>query len=242
MPTQSVELPIGSDVLSASLIAPATGVPAVLFVHGWGGSQERDAKRARTLAQLGFICLTFDLRGHGKSSNDLRRVTREDNLADLTLAYDRLVAVPGVDPGSIAVIGSSYGGYLACMLTRTRPVRWLGLRAPALYRDKGWTVPKAELNREDLAVYRQSLVETSQNSVLQQCRAFRGDVFLVESELDDIVPRPVLSSYLAAFLNARSMTYRILAGADHALNDADCIRAYDNLLLNWLKEMIFAAR
>src|SRR3712207_7596311 len=46
-------------------------------------------------------------------------------------AYDALAGRPGVDADAIAVVGSSYGAYLAAVLTSLRPVRWLGLRAPA---------------------------------------------------------------------------------------------------------------
>ena len=44
-------------------------------------------------------------------------------------------------------VGSSYGGYLAAILTTLRPVRWLALRVPALYQDEGWDVPKKQLHK-----------------------------------------------------------------------------------------------
>jgi dipeptidyl aminopeptidase/acylaminoacyl peptidase len=68
-------------------------------------------------------------------------VTREDNLRDLLAAYDRLLAHPALDTSAIAVVGTSYGGYLASILTSLRPVRWLALRVPALYRDEEWHTP-----------------------------------------------------------------------------------------------------
>ena len=87
-----------------------------------------------------------------------RGVTREDNLRDVLAAYDVLVGHPAVDPGAMAIIGSSYGGYLAALLSALRPVRWLALRAPALYRDEDWDVPKGKLDREELTVYRRIAV------------------------------------------------------------------------------------
>jgi hypothetical protein len=48
-------------------------------------------------------------------------------------------------------MGNSYGGYLASILTTLRPVKWLALTVPALYRDEDWSVPKQRLDREDLA-------------------------------------------------------------------------------------------
>ena len=41
---------------------------------------------------------------------------------------------------------------------------------------------------------------------------------------------------------ARSVTYRVIMGADHALSNPESGRAYDQLLSRWLSEMIFGAR
>lgn len=233
---------IDGGLLSARLVEPLTGVPAALFIHGWGGSQKRDTERAKMLAQLGFVCLTFDLRGHGASTSDLRHVSREDNLRDICKAYDSLVARPQVDRDSIAVLGSSYGAYLAAILTSLRPVRWLGLRVPALYRDADWLKPKAYLDRDDLASYRSSLVAFEQNRALDACSSFTGDVLIVESEHDDLVPHATVSSYMRAFLRAKSLTYRMIDGADHALSTEESRKAYVTLLTRWIREMIFGAR
>ena len=56
---------------------------------------------------------------------------------------------------AIAVVGTSYGAYLATILTSLRPVRWLALRAPAIYKDEGWKLPKRQLHQDpDLPAYR----------------------------------------------------------------------------------------
>src|SRR5258705_11459869 len=119
------------------MFVPKTTVPGVLFVHGWGGNQEQYLERARQAAALGCVCLTFDLTGHGRTLDEQQNVTRETNLQDLLAAYDAVVAHPLIDRDAVAVVGSSYGGYFATILTELRPVRWLGLRVPALYLDAG---------------------------------------------------------------------------------------------------------
>lgn len=242
MRNRLVEITIGDQSIAGTLAAPVTGLPGVLFLHGWGGSQERDLARAQEIASLGCLCLTFDMRGHAKTELQRKSVTREDNLRDAIAAYDALVSQPAVDTSCIAVIGSSYGGYLAAILTSLRPVKWLALRVPALYRDAGWLVPKAELDRTELARYRHSIVKPEDNRALRECRGFEGDVFVVESEHDDIVPHPAIESYMLAFSRARSMTYRVIKGADHALSDERSREAYDSLLIGWVSEMILGAR
>src|SRR3954454_17434206 len=142
-----VEICVDGQPIRGTVIAPRRLVPGVLFVHGWGGSQEHYLARAREVAALGCICLTFDLRGHVETHHQQQTVSREQNLADVVAAYEVLARQPGVDPDRIAVVGSSYGGYLAAILTSVRKVRWLALRVPALYEDSEWTVPKAKLKK-----------------------------------------------------------------------------------------------
>src|SRR5690606_19610525 len=127
------------------------------------GSQNRDIERARAISALGCVCLTFDMRGHGEHEASNKTVTRGENLDDVIAAYDRLANLKMVEEGSIVVVGSSYGGYLATLLTEFRPVRWLALRAPALYRDELWQAPKARLDRSDLQTYRSALVRHDDN-------------------------------------------------------------------------------
>ena len=136
MKVSALHVPVDDARLAGQLVEPQTGVPGVLFVHGWAGSQEGDKKRARTLARLGVVCLTFDMRGHGGTASQLQTITREENLHDICAAYDLLASHSQVDTNSIAVVGSSYGAYLAVLATARRRVRWLALRVPALYRDE----------------------------------------------------------------------------------------------------------
>jgi uncharacterized protein len=238
----AIDIAVDGQHIAGTLVAPATVVPGVLFVHGWGGNQEQYLARAREIAALGCVGLTFDLRGHARTEPQHETVTREDSLRDVIAAYDVLADQPAVDASAIAVVGSSYGGYLAAILTSLRPVRWLGLRAPALYRDEDWALPKRRLDRDELAAYRRRPVSAADNRALRACAAFAGDVLIVESEHDDVVPHPAIASYRAAFERARSLTYRVIEGADHGLSEEPWQRAYTALLASWVTEMVLGAR
>lgn len=240
---EAARIAVGDVELAATVVSPGTLIPGVLFVHGWGGSQGQYLSRARDVAALGCVCLTFDLRGHAQTRGQFETVSRADNLEDVLAAYDSLVRRRPVDPGAIAVVGSSYGGYLAAILSTLRQVNWLALRAPALYIDSGWDSPKLQLHKDqDLGTYRQRLVLASENRALRAVQDFEGDVLLIESELDRIIPRAVLTSYREAATHARSLTYRVLAGADHGLTAEADQRAYSDVLVGWLKEMLAGAR
>jgi pimeloyl-ACP methyl ester carboxylesterase len=240
--SDKVNIAVDSEWIDGTFLAPESKVPGVLFVHGWGGSQQRDLARARGIAGLGCICLTFDQRGHEGSPTRQQLVTREENLNDILAAYDLLASHPAIDTSAIAVVGTSYGGYLSAILTTLRPVRWLALRVPALYRDEEWRLPKRQLNRDDLAAYRRKRVTPAENRALGACLEFTGDVLLVESEHDDFVPRPTIMSYRAAFQHSHSLTHRIVDGADHALSSDAAQQAYTNILVGWVTEMVIGAR
>jgi uncharacterized protein len=239
---RTVDIAVEGQHIEGTVVAPDPSTPGVLFVHGWGGSQNHYLARAREIAQLGCVCLTFDLRGHGSTQEQQHTVTREDSLKDVLAAYDALAGQRGVDPESILVIGSSYGGYLAAILTELRPVRWLALRVPALYKDEDWALPKEELRKYGLAEYRRGPVKPDENRALKACAAFEGDVLILESEHDDIVPHPVIENYRNAFGKAHSLTYRVIEGADHGLSKPFWQQAYTTVLVNWATEMVLGAR
>lgn len=238
----SIDIQVEDQHIAGTLITPTTKLPGVLFVHGWGGSQQQYLARAHEIAALGCICLTFDLRGHARHQSQHEAVTREDGLRDVLAAYDALLDHPAVDPSSIAVVGSSYGGYLAAILTELRAVRWLALRVPALYKDEDWSTPKRRLDRKELAAYRRTTVDPEGNRALRACAKFEGDALVVESEHDTIVPHPAVQNYIAAFKRARSLTYRVIEAADHSLSEPRWQRAYTSLLVSWMSEMVLGAR
>ena len=240
---ESISIAVEAEQIAGTFVTPGTLIPGVLFVHGWGGSQDQYLARAREVAALGCVCLTFDLRGHAQTRRQFETVSREQNLADVLAAYDRLVQRPHVDPSAIAVVGSSYGGYLAAILSSLRPIKWLALRAPALYMESGWQRPKLMLHKEqDLRSYRGNVVPHGDNRALTACKAFEGDMMLIESERDSIIPKAVLTSYREAATRTRSLTYRCLDHADHGLTSESDQRAYSTVLVGWLKEMIAGAR
>lgn len=237
-----IDIPVDDKHLDGTLVGPDTLIPGVLLVHGWDGSQEQYIARAHEIASMGCICLTFDLRGHVRHRGERDTVTREENLRDLLAAYDVLASRPAVDPNAIAIVGSSYGGYLGAIVTSLRKVRWLGLRVPALYEDQDWDTPKNSLDRERLMAYRRQEHEPRSNRALAACAQFRGDVLIVESERDALVPHAVIQSYRRAFERAQSLTYRVISAADHALSNKEWQQTYTSLLVSWFNEMVLGAR
>ncbi len=207
----------------------------LVFVHGWGSSQRRSIGEAKRPVAAGFVCLTFNLRGHARTRAQRDTVTRAQNLRDLIAAYDLFVDRPEVDADQVGVVGTSYGGYLATLLPAERKVRRLALRAPALYKDADFDCPKRQLNLDaDLPAYRRCRLDPTDNRILAAAARFDGDVLIVESELDTVIPHAVIDNYLRAFRTAGSVQYELLARADHALSVESSRRAWTSVLMRWL--------
>lgn len=58
--SETITIPVFDTQVAGTLLTPRAKLPGVLFVHGWGGNQRFDLSRARDIAGLGCICLTFD--------------------------------------------------------------------------------------------------------------------------------------------------------------------------------------
>ncbi|MGJ7505839.1 alpha/beta hydrolase family protein [Variovorax sp. GT1P44] len=239
---QHLSITVDDSTVDGELVTAPSLLPGILLVHGWDSDQAHYQSRAEDMAALGCICLTFDLRGHGRQEALRKSVTREQNLRDVLAAFDTLTHHASIDPQRVGIVGTSYGGYLAAIVSGMRDVRWLALRVPAPYPDEGWDLPKFSLDRAALDAYRSRVQPPGADRALSACLAFRGDALVVGSANDDTVPATGIASYVLSFRNARSLTHRSLEGADHALSDDRSRRAYDLLLWGWLTEMILGAR
>jgi len=59
----------------------------------------------------------------------------------------------------------------------------------------------------------------------------------LESEDDETVPHPAIRSFRSVFRNARSLTYRLLEGADHELSDQSARSRFRDELTRWMNEV-----
>ena len=103
-------------------------------------------------------------------------------------------------------------------------------------------MPEQDLRRDEISAYRASAVTAQHNRALADSARFRGDVMIVESEFDAMVPHTAIENYRATFINARSITYRVIEDADRGLSDEAAQRSYTNLLVTRMTEMVRSAR
>ena len=214
MPTEPVTITSGGRRLSGHVFLPAQALdpgPGVLFAHGYESSQVHYLPRAEALVgALGLVCLTFDFGGHGASEGNRQELGLTDHLADLVAAFDELAERDEVDESRIGVAGASYGAYLAARLVSERPVRRLLLRAPALQAESG-----------------------AGGDVFAGLREFPGEILVVESEHDDVIPHSVIERYAASSPRAHHV---LLACAGHGLAP-EFERPYGEIVREWFREL-----
>jgi alpha-beta hydrolase superfamily lysophospholipase len=83
--------------------------PGVVIVHGAGSRKENHADFAGLATASGWAALAFDLPGHGHSEGAMSGAAVDDIIGMARFLGEQ----DGVDPGRVAVRGSSLGGFLA---------------------------------------------------------------------------------------------------------------------------------
>lgn len=85
--------------------------PAVIACSGYTGLKDiHPARFARSFVPRGYICLTFDYRGHGYSEGERSRLVPQDEVEDVRAAVSYLTTLPEVDSDRIALVGWALGG------------------------------------------------------------------------------------------------------------------------------------
>lgn len=101
--------------------------PGVLVVHEWWGHNEYARKRARQLAEMGYVALAVDMYGDGKQAahpQDAQKFAGavmqnvEGAKARFMAALDLLKKNPNTDSKRIAAIGYCFGGGVVLHMAR----------------------------------------------------------------------------------------------------------------------------
>lgn len=83
----------------------------IVLCHGYTGVKDLYLPdNARVLVDAGYIVLTFDYKGWGRSEGARDRLAPYSRVADVQAAMTFLGAQPQVDAASIGIYGTSYGG------------------------------------------------------------------------------------------------------------------------------------
>jgi hypothetical protein len=73
---------------------------------------------------------------------------------------------------------------------------------------------------------------------LEALNNFSGNILVIESEKDELVPHQTIENYLHAVHDVSKLTYTVMKGADHAIHDEKLRAIYDNILTDWFKDKV----
>ena len=211
--------------------------PAILFVHGWTSSRDRSYQYAESLASLGYVCMVFDMRGHGTSEGERLELSSKDFLDDVLVAYDYLASLPEVDPENISANGSSFGGFLVALLSSQRKLKSLVLRAPADYPDEEFSTPKKLRNWENIVAWRSLEKDETGTDALRSLSAFSGKVLFIESENDERIPRQTILNFIKALPNQSQVSHVVMEGAPHSIKGGPFRDQVGKILVDWFSKL-----
>jgi len=130
MKTQTLEYR-HDDIVSHGFLARPDGSerrPGVVIFHEAPGLDDHPKKRARMLAELGYVALAADLYGGGKVAGSgpealelMGAVQANEALLHgrIRASFDALAALDGVDTGKLGATGYCFGGLCALELARS---------------------------------------------------------------------------------------------------------------------------
>ena len=117
VPPEAVEIPYENGPSLPAYFFPARGVeraPTLLAVGGLESiKEELFFMVARAVLERGISCCIMDGPGQGASLRERGLFTRHDFEVPVSAAVDYLLTRPDVDPERVALLGLSFGGYLA---------------------------------------------------------------------------------------------------------------------------------
>jgi esterase/lipase len=213
---------------------------AILFVNGWGSDKKSYYQYAESLSKLGFLCFLFDLRGQGESKENGLLLSNRDFLDNTLIAYDYLYTLSEVDKENISAIGTSFGGYLVTLLSSKRKLKNIVLRVPAIYPDDLFDTP-VELSSGSNPKVREfrTRSQTYKDSIaLEAIHNFSGDLLIIESEMDDKIPRQTIMNYLNAVSDKNKLIYVIMKGALHISKEKQFMNEVERIKTDWFKTRI----
>lgn len=233
--TDFLDTPQGRQV--AYDLTPGT-TPGVVFLGGFRSDKEgTKALHLEAWARArGRAFLRFDYSGHGQSSGRFEYGAIGD------WAEDAAAAILGLTEGRQVLVGSSMGGWIACLFARAHPDRVAGFvgiaAAPDFTEDSMWAgfseAQRAELAGpagrlllpseygEPYVITRRLIEDGRRHLVLRQPLPMAWPVRLLQGTSDADVDRSVALALLD-HIDGPDVRLTLVRGADHRFSSPDCL-------------------
>ena len=179
----------------------------VLILHGAGESGRSRFNFFREHLHLnGISSCAFDLVGHGETGGNLNR----SSLFERTQQACKIIDSKKIQQ-PLKIVGASMGAYTAVKLLKYYDVSTLVLLVPAMYDSAAYTVP-FDKGFTQIIRYPGSWERSDAWSLLSD---YRGDIFIIAAENDEVIPAGVIDKLYASTLNAQKKKLYIAPKVSH---------------------------
>lgn len=223
----------------------AGGAPGIVFLGGFRSDME--GTKARHLEAWAKATdrafLRFDYSGHGQSSEAF-----EDGCIG-DWAEDALEAISGLTSGRQILVGSSMGGWIACLVARAMPDRVSGLvgiaAAPDFTEDSMWAsfsqgqktaletggrvLLASDYSDGPYVITRRLIEDGRDHLVLRTALAMPFPVRLLQGTADKDVDVSVALSLLS-HIDGNDVRLTLVAGVDHRFSDPNSLRLIERTI------------
>jgi pimeloyl-ACP methyl ester carboxylesterase len=212
MQTQDCVFKVGAETLAATKVYAASHQePSVISFHGFGLTASRTRIRYMLdyLAQHGVSSACFDFSGNGDSTN-FETATLDLRKKQALAAANEL----GRKDGSLALIGTSMGGFIAALLAPQLKPRSVVLISPAIYSDEAMGF---QLDRNFPTAAR-AAGDYKKSSALRALSTFEGKLLIVGADGDTVLPQGTIDLYANCAQSAKSVKVIKFDTAEHKIN------------------------
>lgn len=218
---EKVEIFVDSQKIKGTIFYPENlkdKNPAVIFFTGMTSNENKYVDRAKELVKKGIIVLTISYRGHGDSDGDFNLLTVSDLVNDGFAAYNFIASKEAVDKEHIGICGVSVGATVAVLTANKFPVSSLVLRAPAVYSNEAMKLNLNKLMSKEKMIFN-NMKNIEETITVQSIKKFTGDLLVIVSENDQIIPKSIPQSIYNNAIKANSKKISMISKATHNLSE-----------------------
>ena len=218
--------------------------PGIIFIHGL--TSDMEGKKALSIEKYtrkkGLSFLRFDCRGHGKSYGNFQNFTIVDWKNDLLDMIDNITKGPQI------LIGSSFGGWLMMLATKSRKSKIVGLIGLAPATDATmWMLnefPKkvrneiqikgfSKFKKWNVILTKKFFQDGNKNLILKKNFSFNKPVILIHGLKDKDVS-PKISEKILKKISSKKVEIRYLKNSGHRLSSNNDLKTIHNAIDNIL--------
>lgn len=229
---KKIEFKVGNETLRGVMFIPSgTGpFPSVIFFHGSGSTGETSFEAAKLLAENGILGFAFNFRGCGISDGKFEDQKIGDGAEDARAAIDFFLSQPEVDKERVGISGSSFGGFLASLLSANYNFKSMVLVAPAAY------APEVLDFTHDYGERRR---EFEKSDSYKEIAKYKGKLLVIQCEFDDVLSPGEVEKYIESARAISTKEHFLLKGSKHRISvSPEAKEVLKNKILDWFSKTL----